>query len=384
MNTLLLAYRYVQFHLGKTVVLVLAVAIMAFLPLAMKWGIDSFEKQALRRAQQTPLIVSTKTSRFAVAVNMLYFRGESLAPIKYAEVQRLEKLNYGIVIPMHSHFRSRGYPIVGTTVDYFALRSLYLTSGDGINRLGDCVLGANVAQSLGIAVGDQLLSESENLFELAGAAPLRLRVTGVLNRTGTADDDAIFCEIESTWIMEGIGHGHAFKGSSSGEHIHEASRENLNSLQEITDENLSSFHFHGNRGDYPISAIIIQPSSERSSTLLQGKYLEANQQYQVIRPIDAIIELLDMVSRVRRLLTTGLIGLMVAMLMLVALVFMLSLRIRRRELRTMFLLGCSRGKIGQIVISELALVLAAGLGLAVVTAGLVTRFSDRIMLWLFA
>ena len=88
-----------------------------------------------------------------------------------------------------------------------------------LERWGDCLLGWKVAQDLGLKVGDGLLSEPENLLDLSGPAPLRMHVRGLLNRTGTADDEVIFCHLETTWIMAGIGHGHDVVKTSDQENV---------------------------------------------------------------------------------------------------------------------------------------------------------------------
>ena len=41
---------------------------------------------------------------------------------------------------------------------------------------------------------------------------------------------------------------------------------------EITAENIDSFHFHGDRSDYPVTAVIAIPPDRKSSSLLQGRY----------------------------------------------------------------------------------------------------------------
>ena len=42
------------------------------------------------------------------------------------------------------------------------------------------VIGAEVADRLGIAAGDSLLSSPETVFDLAGVYPLKMRIVGVM------------------------------------------------------------------------------------------------------------------------------------------------------------------------------------------------------------
>jgi putative ABC transport system permease protein len=68
---------------------------------------------------------------------------------------------------------------VGTTLDYFDFRGLKVVEGRNLAVLGDCVLGARVAENLRLKPGDSLLSSPETLFDLAGVYPLKMKVVGV-------------------------------------------------------------------------------------------------------------------------------------------------------------------------------------------------------------
>ena len=59
-----------------------------------------------------------------------------------------------------------------------------------IGRLGECVVGSEAAQVLGVEPGDHVLSSAGNAFDVAGSFPLKMKVVGVLAPTGTADDEA--------------------------------------------------------------------------------------------------------------------------------------------------------------------------------------------------
>ena len=377
----ILAWRYITFYRGRTVILLLALTLTMFLPMAMRWITENFEQQATRRAQTTPLVIGMQGSRFGLTLHALYFRGESQPVISYSELQRVERSQLAQAIPLHLRFRARGVSIVGTSSKYFDLRNAALYSGEPLQRLGDCVVGYDAAQRLAIRPGDRLLSEPEGLFDLSGPAPLNLRVTGILARAGNADDEVIFCDIRTAWIMEGIGHGHSMQsGNDSSEHQHSAGQEYLQNYQEVTDENVHTFHFHGRRSEYPLTAILALPASEKSETLLLGKYLEPDETAQILRPIDVVTELMLVISRVRALFTWVWTLLSASTLALIVLVTMLSLRLRQREVRTMNLLGCSRGTVLWMLGTELFLVVSLSFAVAVGLASIVSRLSDQLML----
>lgn len=379
-SSVILARRYLSYYQSRSWILVSAIALTVFLPLVTRGMIARFERLALHRAKTTPLIIGAKGSRFGLAIHSLYFRGETPATTKHGEVERVEGRELAQVIPLFVKFRARGYPIVGTTAAYINHRQLRLQEGAPLQRLGDCLVGATLAKNLKVGPGDRLLSDPDNLFDLAGPSPLNLRVMGVLSPTETSDDDIVLCDLETTWIMEGIGHGHAASKVEGGsvEHAHRAGRELLQPYAEVTDENLSSFHFHGRSSDYPLTALIAIPRSAKSEAILLGEYLSVDQPLQAIRPQEVIEEILQVVSRVRRYFDAAALLLSIATGMLLALVLALSLRMRQRELRTLFLLGCARGRVAQIVGAELVIVLGVGSLLAMVMALVATRYSDSL------
>ncbi len=354
MATLYLAYRYVQYHRVRTWLLVAAVTLTIMMPIATRWAIERFRAQALARADATPMILGAKGSRFALTLHALYFRGDPPETIAYRQLIRAREMQFGRVLPILARYQTQGRRIVGVTDEYLVYRRLNLAAGASLERWGDCLVGSQVARDLEIRVGDSLLSEPDNILDLTAPAPLKLRVRGILARTNTSDDEVVFCHLETAWIMAGIGHGHdSLPGES--EDVHNA--ENLQRFSEVTAENLSSFHFHGNRGDFPLTAMIAVPDSPRSAALWEGKYLSPGEECQVVNPAEVVRDLLQMVARIQQLLDLVSLLLGVATCLLLVLVLWLSLRLRQREIATLKLLGASRWKIAQIMCAELTMIL---------------------------
>ena len=387
-GTLRLAWRYVSYFRARTAILIAAITLTIFLPLATRWTIERFEHHALARASSTPLVVGVKSSRFGLAMHALYFRGESPQPLLQAQQNRIEETKLATTIPMLVRFRARGFAIVGTTDAYFRFRGLSIDRGEPLQRLGDCLLGQTVAYRLGLVPGDRLLSEPENMFDLSGPSPLNMRVTGILQYAGSPDDEIVLCDLKTTWIMQGIGHGHTVKSittdtpdanAESNSHGHNASRENLSQYAEVTEENLRTFHFHGQPETFPLTAIIAIPNSEKSESIFIGKYLSPDEPYQILRPVEVVDELMHLIGQVRRLFDWIALLLAVATFLLVGLVVMLSIRLRAGEIRTLTLLGCSRATIAGIVFTELSMVIAISLALAVTLAIAASYGSDMLV-----
>jgi putative ABC transport system permease protein len=134
---------------------------------------------------------------------------------------------------------------------------------------------------------------------------------------------------------------------------------------EITAENVHTFHFHGDPAKFPLTAAIVLPRDERSATLLVGRFSLPDAPLQLVTPTTVIGHLMDTVFAVRRYLLAAALLVNLATLIAVGLIFALTVRLRRREIETLVKLGASPWRIRAILGCELLLVLC----IAAVTAG---------------
>ena len=207
-GTLRLAWRFVAFHRTRTIVLVACLALTISLPVSMRILVQRFEQQLTLRAESTPLVVGASGSRVDLVLHALYFRGQPPRESAMREVDRITNSGYATAIPVFARFRAGGFSLIGTTSEYFTFRQLRLARGNNLRRLGDCLIGSRVATERNLIPGDALLSEAESAFDPDGSFPLKMRVAGVLAESGTPDDEAVFVEIHTAWIIAGVGHGH--------------------------------------------------------------------------------------------------------------------------------------------------------------------------------
>ena len=371
---LYLAWRYLAYHRVKTVILVLSITLIAFLPAGLRVIVNQSQHELTTRAELTPLIIGEKGSPLELVLNSLYFESDVPAATNYAEFRRVAESELATTIPLYTRFRARKHPIVGTSIDYFLYRGLRVADGRNIAVLGECVLGADVAKDLGVGPGGAVISSPETVFDLAGVYPLKMDVVGVLERSHTPDDRAIFADIKTTWVIEGLGHGHqdmAKPEAAPGVLKREGNRVVANAsvvqYNEITDENIDSFHFHGDESGFPVTAIIAVPNDDKSSALLQGRYVAEDERVQVVQASTVMDELLSTILTVQSYVVTGVIVIGISTLATAALVFMLSVRLRRREISTMMKIGGARGTIAAVLASEVVIVLVIA---AAVAAGL--------------
>ena len=375
-----LAWRYLAYHRVKTLILVASVALIGFLPAGLNVLVGQIAAELTARAEATPLIVGAKGSPLELVLSSLYFGADSPPAIRWEEVARVADSGLADPIPLYMRFRVGEYPIVGTSLAYLGFRELHLASGRAMAVLGECVVGAEVARRLDVGPGGTLVSSPESVFDLAGAYPLKLRVVGVLAPSYGPDDEAIFVDVKTTWVMAGLGHGHQdLEGADASSAVlaREGSRIMANAsvreYNEITPENADSFHFHGDRSGHPLTALIPVPRDDRSRVILMGRYEGAEEAVQILRPREVMDELLATILTIRSFViaAVGLVAL--GTLATAALVFALSIRLRRREIETLHKIGASRGAVTTLLVSEVVGVLL----LAGLLAGALTWATSR-------
>jgi len=369
-HILVLAYRYLRFNKIKTVIMVVSVAVAVFLPLAVNLLVRDYQRDMLARASATPLVAGAPGSRLDLVLHALYFRGRPAHDLAMADVDAINASGLALGLPILNKHTARGLPIVGTSLEYFDFRGLHVAAGAGLTRLGDCVLGATAAEKLGLRPGDKLMSDPENVFDLAGSYPINMHVKGILAPTGTADDGAVFVDVKTEWLIIGILHGHQdvekvdanlLLGRDASNIVASAA---LLPYQEVTTSNMASFHMHGDPATFPLSAVIAVPHDEKSAAILRGRYQDPKATVQLLVPKQVITETLDLVFRVKRFFDAQAMLVGVTTVLLLALVVLLSLRLRRGEMETMFKIGCARWMMFWMQATEILIVVAAGVAIA--------------------
>ena len=385
-DTLYLAWRYLAHHRIKTAILVGSLTLITFLPVGLNVIVGQSARELTARAEATPLLIGAKGSPLELSLNSLYFESDTPALTTYSEAVRIEETGLATPIPLYVRFRSREFPIVGTTLEYFGFRGLTVASGRKMAVLGECVLGSRVAANLGIGPGDTVVSSPESVFDLAGVYPLKMQVVGVLEPSYTADDGAIFVDLKTAWVIQGLVHGHqdmdapeAASGVLKREGDTITANASVVQYNEITPDNVDSFHFHGGSDGYPISAIIAVPNDQKSGTILMGRYEASDDISQIVQPATVMNDLLGTILTIREFVVAALLLVAVATLATAALVFLLSLRLRRREIDTMSKIGGSRLSIGTLLVSEIVAVLLAGVLLAGLLTLLTAQFGEGLI-----
>jgi putative ABC transport system permease protein len=388
-SVLYLAWRYLAFNRWKTAILIGTITVIIFLPLALELVLDRSSEGLRARARATPLLLGAPGSPLELVLNSLYFEGEVPAPLEFAAVADILDTGLAGAIPLHVRYRVGEQPVVGTSPDYFEFRGLRIATGRRVAISGEAVLGAAAAQALGVGPGDRVVTSPETVFDVTGSYPLELAVVGVLASAGTPDDRAVFVDVLTTWIIGGIGHGHAGleEPESSGGVLkrdgkHIVANASLVKYRTITLDNLADFHFHGDTGGFPLSAVIALPHNAKSGVLFEGRFDDPESSVRIVRPRETMDSLLGMVFSVRQYVLVAVVLVGMAAFATTTMVFLLSIRLRRAEINTMTRMGADPRRVAAILGAEIVLVMTASLVLAGALTALATAWGEEMIRWI--
>jgi putative ABC transport system permease protein len=389
-DILYIAWQYLSHNRVKTGVLIACITIILALPISLEIILNQSESQLMSRAERTPLIVGAKGSALDLCMNSLYFDDELPDFVYMDAASEIDQSGLAEPVPVYIRFHAREFPIIGTGTDYFLHRDLTVSKGRNFALLGECVIGASVSEQLGLAVDSFIISSPESLFDIAGVYPLKMKITGILAPSYTSDDLGIFTDLKTCWIIEGLGHGHQDLRQindptliySRNDSVVTATSK-LYHYNEITDENMESFHFHGDISGYPITAVLVFPHDEKSGTILMGRYLSDDERYQILKPTEVIDSLLQNIFRIRNVLDAVIAIVGITTLLAMVLVFTLSLRLRQREIQTIFKLGCSKGTIARLLMAEISFIIVISIILTGIIAVVLDQYANGLVRMIF-
>ncbi len=374
---LYLAWRHARAHAGRSLLLILCIALALWVPLTAGVLAKRYNRDLRTRAESTPLLVGAPGNRYDLTLAALYYRpSERIETITYRSLENLQDEGRAVCIPLHQRFTARGYPVVATSVEYAEFRDLRLAAGADPLRIGTCTLGADVAEELDLGPGDYLYSDPTELYDIARPPALKMRVAGVYAPTSSPDDGAVFCDVRTAWVLEGIAHGHENADEIDEELVLTKTDDSVSisgaliEYAEVTEANEASFHYHGDTSLLPLTAVLAVPHSAKDATLLKSG-VNARMPLQAVTPSSVIDDLLGVVFKVKAFFDLVGVFLIITTAALVALVFLLSSRLRTAEMRTLDRIGApksaSRTLIGIEVLGTLAVAVLISLAATAAT-----------------
>ncbi|MFT7616771.1 MAG: putative ABC transport system permease protein [Planctomycetota bacterium] len=372
----LIAWRQILHAPGRSAVVVACIAISIAIPTLTNLLVNHYDQELSSRARSTPLLVGSKGNRIDLTLSTLYFRQAKHETIPFSEYEKIQSWRKGVAIPMNLRFRARGNPIVATSAEYFERRNLTCIAGRLPFRLGEVVLGYAVAQEIGLVPGEALFSDQPELYDISKPAALKMIVVGSLIESGTPDDDAVFVDIKTAWILEGIAHGHQ-EAEALDPDLLVSNKDGkiqvsgaMIEYNEVTPQNEAGFHYHGDTTLLPLSSILFFPRNAKEGVISSVR-VKTTKLYQMVKPEAVVDELMAKIFQVKSFLDLISILLAISTSFLIALVCILTVRMRTREVQTMHEIGIGKMRVIMLLGSEVIVLIVCGCALAslIVTTG---------------
>jgi putative ABC transport system permease protein len=374
-HAVFLAVRSLRHSWRRSLLLALVLGLSLGVPLALASLLERASTDMRARAAVAPLVLGAKGSESDLVFGALFFAATPPRGLLMQDLARIEGDGLGQAVPFALGATAQKTPVVGTTIDNFDRRGLRPASGAMFATIGECVAGAEAARALGLAPGSRLYTDPASLSDLAGVFPLELTVTGVLPPTGTPDDGVLFVDLRTMWSIRGLGHRHDDPGASAApgaligqDGERKIAGEALPIERKAADGIAADFHFHGDPSTFPIDAALVYPADAKAQAILLGRFTGKDETLQLARPDQFIERVLERIFGVGRVLGAVAVATAALVLLVAALAFALSIRLRADELALMRRLGASRGRVAAFLATEAAMLLAIALAITAVCA----------------
>lgn len=151
----------------------------------------------------TDLIVGARSGSVQLLLYSVFRIGNATNNVtweSYRDIAARPEVDW--IVPISLGDSHRQFRVMGTTPAFFEHykyrggRSLDLSGGHGLEDLYDAVIGAEVAETLGYAVGDPIVV-SHGLASFTDHDDQPFRVAGIVARTGTPVDRTVIVSLEA-------------------------------------------------------------------------------------------------------------------------------------------------------------------------------------------
>jgi len=350
-----IAWSYLWNRKLTTIMTVLSVALGVALISAVLTLREQTQKRFEEEGQAFDLVIGAKGNPLQLVLSTVYFLDAPVGNIQKADIDKIRTMeDVTAAFPLGMGDTYKGYRIVGTVrelMDFkWGERHPYaLADGRYWEKPYEAVIGQGVAQDTGLKVG-ATFTGMHGFVQGGGAeehAEKPYTVVGVMALSGTPNDRAIFCDIQSVWDV----HEHpadAAGGADNDGHEHHPGDE--------------------------VTAALVKLATPAMRFELKDKI---NKGYNVMAavPVMEIQKLYDQLLGTAKavLLAIGYLVVVISSMSILIGLYMAILQ-RRRDLAIMRALGATRGEIFGAVLIEAFWVtllgLVAGWALGVLTCKL--------------
>lgn len=187
------------------VLLTASVSIISILILLQK----QFEEKFSASMDNIDLVLGAKGSPLQLILSSIYQMDAPPGNILYTEAETwMNKPMVESAVPLAYGDNYLGYKIVGTTPNYINHFNLKITSGNIFAKDFEVVVGATIAQTIGLKIGDTFFGTHGDAEEGEVHDHHAYKVVGILEPSGKIADQLILSTVASVWHMHDHEHTH--------------------------------------------------------------------------------------------------------------------------------------------------------------------------------
>lgn len=393
MNDFTIILRSMAARRFSTVTTTITVAVAVGLLLTLLTIADSGREAFKRGSGNMHLLVSGDTSPLVAVLNGVFYAGAPARKIPHAKFLEIAAFGPsdvppgvapGFAIPLQSGDTYKGMPVVATTPEFFTRfapvpgQPWALSQGEFFDADLEVVLGSRAAVDSGLRLGDLIVMTHGSSDSRGGHAghshdEFKFKVVGILKPTGSAHDRALFISLQSSWLMHafdrleaagGVKHDHAEPADAHAGHDHAEAPIHPEDLLE-SDKNVTGIYLR----------VPTREGSDASSSMpAVASRLRTDPTITVADPGSEIKKLFTIVGALDKVLLGMALVVLVGSGISITIALYNSMEQRRRQIAILRVLGCSRGRVFGLVLTE-----AAILGMLGALAGLILSLAGGVL-----
>jgi len=317
----------------------------------------------------TDLIVGAPIGDVQLLLQTIFRIGHSGGGVtweRFESVRNDPRVAWAVPIALGDSYQ--GYPVIGTTQDYFEhykvgrRQTLKFGSGAGFSQPSDAVIGADVASSLDLNLGQSLiLAHGRGEIETEHHDDAPFTVTGILARTGTPVDRAIHVSLAGVARVHGprVGQGDALSALQA---LQQGHREHGHEKEAAEHKD----HEQGDAHELPVNAFLVGLKRKIDLLGMQRALNETKSEpLQAVIPGVALQQLWDIFSVAEDLLRFMSWLVVLAGLVSMLIVIVATLEARRHEMAMLRAVGASPAYVGSLFLAEAGVLAAIGIAVGV-------------------
>ena len=338
----------------KMILIILSVVISASVALLAYNVAQQVNDGLINTTSSYDMIVGPAGSSTQLAMNTLFFTDKPLGTIPYEYVEKLQsdgRVNIAIPFAMGDSYN--GAKIVGTKPVF--LEGKDLTAGEMFAQPFEAVVGSEVARSHGLKIGDELIT-SHGLSEHGEKHETTpLKVVGILERTRTAYDTAVFTDIETVWLVHGHGEEHEEHGKEPTDPAEEGEtgEEHEQHGHEHEDGDHDDEHDHVEEGT--VCAILVRSKTLAASEAIKAE-LAKDSAILTITPAEVIREIIGNVDLSRRIVYALCVIILIMNVFVISTITVLNMYDSQKDIALMRLIGIGTDKVNIVFLIQNAVI----------------------------